>query len=151
MLKHNKKMIALSLAIIIFTVLDRLLKILAFNNQNVQVNLLDDVLKFSYKNNYYIAFSLPLYGRWLNAAIFLIILLLIFYLLKARQGGKRKVAICLFAIVMGAASNLFDRLKYGFVIDYFDLKYFMVFNLADIIIMIGVICLLFFIKNHQYE
>lgn len=150
MLKSDKKMIAISLAVIFFAMADRLLKVLAFNNQSEQVNLLGEILKFSYKSNYYIAFSLPLSGVWLNAAIILIILLLIFYLLKAFIRGRWLTAVCLFAVAMGAASNLFDRLTYGYVIDYLDLKYFTVFNAVDIMITAGVICLLF-IKNHQYE
>lgn len=150
MLKDNKKMTAVILAVIFFIGLDRLLKILAFNNQAGQINLLGEILKFSYKNNYYIAFSLPLYGRWLNAAVFLIILFLIFYLLKALLSGRRLTAVCLFAVVMGAASNLFDRLTYGYVIDYLDLKYFTVFNAADIMITIGIIGLLF-VKRGKSE
>ena len=45
----------------------------------------------------------------------------------------------LLAIIFGAISNLFDRIKYGYVIDYLDLKYFTVFNLADVMIVGGVI------------
>ena len=56
--------------------------------------------------------------------------------------GRQSIAVCLFAIIMGAASNLFDRLKYGYVIDYLDLKYFTVFNLADAMIIFGVAILL---------
>lgn len=150
MLKHDKKMIAVSLAVIFFASADRFLKILAFNNQASQVNLAGDVLKFSYENNYYIAFSLPLSGVWLNVVVAIIILLLFFYLLKTYRNGQRKIVVCLFAVVLGAASNLFDRLRYGYVIDYLDLKYFTVFNLADIMITTGIIFLLF-TKNYQYE
>jgi signal peptidase II len=40
-------------------------------------------------------------------------------------------------IIFGAISNLVDRLKFGYVIDYIDIKYFTVFNLADIMIVVG--------------
>lgn len=146
----DKKMIAVSLAVIFFIILDRFLKIFAFNNQASQANLFGEILKFSYKNNYYIAFSLPLYGAWLNVAVAIIILLLFFYLLKEIISGWRLTVVCLFAVALGAASNLFDRLKYGFVIDYLDLKYFTIFNLADMMIMAGIMGLLF-IKNYKYE
>ncbi len=52
----------------------------------------------------------------------------------------------LFLIILGALSNLADRLGAGAVIDYFDLKYYSVFNLADVMIVggaIGVFVLLF--------
>lgn len=147
MLKSDKKMIAISLAVIFFAAADRFLKVLAFNDQAGQINLLGEILKFSYKSNYYIAFSLPLYGVWLKAAVAVIILLLFFYLLKEIISGRRLTAVCLFAVALGAASNLFDRLKYGYVIDYLDLKYFTVFNLADIMIAAGVVGLLFTRSN----
>lgn len=143
-------MIAVNAAAIFFISLDRFLKVFAFNNQGRQFNILGEILNFSYHDNYYIAFSLPLHGRWLNIIIFLIILLLIFYWLKALLSGRRLTAVCLLAVVMGAASNLFDRLKYGYVIDYLDLKYFTVFNLADLMITAGIICLLF-IKGSKSE
>lgn len=95
------------------------------------------------------AFSLPLSGLWLNAVILLIVLLLIYYLARAWQGERRAIAVSLFAIIMGAASNLFDRLKYGYVVDYLDLKYFTVFNLADMIIVMGMAALLFRINKKE--
>jgi len=49
-------------------------------------------------------------------------------------------------ILSGAFSNLIDRLCYGCVIDFIDLKFWPIFNLADAFITIGgimiVICLL---------
>ncbi len=47
-------------------------------------------------------------------------------------------------IVLGAGSNLLDRIKYSYVIDYIDLKYFTVFNIADTMISLGVALLLFY-------
>ncbi len=142
-------MTALYLAVVFFVALDRFLKIYALANAPSLFNLLDGIFKFKFQANHYIAFSLPFYGFWLNAVVSIIILLLIYYLARAWQGGKRATAICLLVVVMGAASNLFDRLKHGFVIDYFDLKYFTVFNLADAMIVIGVVCLLFFMKQKR--
>lgn len=149
MFKDLKKMIAIIIAVIFFIGLDRFFKVFAFNNQASEFNLLGEILKFSYKNNYYIAFSLPLAGLWLNVAISLIILLLIFYLVRAWRSGKQGIAVCLFITVIGAANNLYDRVKYGFVIDYLDLKYFTVFNLADVMIVAGVILLLVILNKKE--
>lgn len=137
-----KKIIAIYMAIIFFIGLDRFLKVLALVDQGRQFNLIGEILKFNFRTNYYIAFSLPLAGRVLEFLLVLIILSLIwlglFYWFK-RQDDK---LIPLFLIILGAGSNLFDRLKYGYVIDYLDLKYFTVFNLADAMIVGGVILLL---------
>lgn len=45
-------------------------------------------------------------------------------------------------IMVGAISNLIDRLHYGFVVDYIDVTWFTVFNIADIMITIGVTLLI---------
>ena len=47
--------------------------------------------------------------------------------------------IGLLLILLGALSNFFDRLAYGYVIDYFYLKNFTIFNLADASISGGAI------------
>ena len=45
-------------------------------------------------------------------------------------------------ILAGAISNIIDRLYYGCVIDFIDLRFWPVFNLADIFIVSGVVFLL---------
>lgn len=45
-------------------------------------------------------------------------------------------------ILSGGSSNLIDRVFYGCVIDFIDLKFWPVFNLADIYITIGAIVLM---------
>lgn len=41
-------------------------------------------------------------------------------------------------IVGGAAGNLLDRIFRGHVVDFFDLKFFSVFNTADVMINLGI-------------
>ena len=148
MFKDIKKMIAINLAVIFFIGLDRFFKVFIFNNQASEFNLLGEILKFNFKNNYNIAFSLPLSGSWLGTAILLVILLLIFYLAQAWRKKEIALEVGLLMVILGASSNLYDRFKYGFVVDYFDLKYFTVFNLADMMIVMGVVSLLLFIKKY---
>lgn len=45
-------------------------------------------------------------------------------------------------ILGGAMANLIDRYNHGCVIDFIDLKFFPVFNLADIFITIGAIIII---------
>jgi len=149
MFQNIQKMTLIYLAVIFFIGLDRFLKVFASASQTSEFNLLGEILKFNYKANYYIAFSLPLYGAWLKVIILLIILLLLFYLAQAWQSGRQGIAVSLFTIVMGAAGNLFDRFKYGYVIDYLDLKYFTVFNLADAMIVIGIFLMLIYANKKE--
>jgi len=43
----------------------------------------------------------------------------------------------------GAAGNLIDRIVSGFVVDFLDFRFWPVFNLADIAIVIGVGCMIY--------
>ncbi|MDO8592847.1 MAG: signal peptidase II [bacterium] len=140
-----KKIIAL-LATIIF--LDRLLKAMAVSGVfSEPVRLVGSIFQLSFTKNFAIAFSLPLYGVALELIIGLIIFGLLYYFVKLYSAKDYPKAACLVSILLGAASNLFDRLKYGYVIDYLDVKYFTVFNLADMMIVGGAAGLLFFLKK----
>jgi signal peptidase II len=138
MFDKTKKVI-MGLTIIIFFILDRFFKVLAVGYYHeLPLTLAGDLFKFSFSQNYNIAFSLPVSGWWLNWLIILIILSLLFYFIYIVKKKDCHKALFLLFIVLGAASNLYDRLVYSYVIDYFDLKYFTVFNLADIMIVGGV-------------
>lgn len=61
----------------------------------------------------------------------------------------RKKPFLLALILAGALSNLIDRLYFSCVIDFIDLKFWPVFNLADIYITVSVIMLLYLNLNHR--
>ena len=151
MLDKTKEMI-MGMTIIVFFILDRFFKVLAVGYYyESPLALVGDLFKFSFSQNYNIAFSLPVSGWWLNWLIILIILGLsfyFFYIVKKRDCHK---ALFLLFIVLGAASNLYDRLVYSCVIDYFDLKYFTVFNLADMMIVGGVAGIIFLLIVDRKE
>jgi signal peptidase II len=45
-------------------------------------------------------------------------------------------------LISGAAGNLIDRVLFGYVIDFINIQILPVFNIADTLINIGVVCLL---------
>lgn len=49
----------------------------------------------------------------------------------------------LYLIVGGALGNIIDRLRYGYVLDFIHIRYWPVFNLADISIFFGVVLTIF--------
>ena len=139
--REQKKMAAVIMAAIFFIVCDRFLKCLAVNDFLSNKKIIGDFFQLNFASNYNIAFSLPLAGWWLNVLIVLIIVVLVYNLLRLPLKRKHDQANFLLIIIFGAVSNLFDRIKYGYVIDYFDLKYWTVFNLADVMIVGGTIFL----------
>lgn len=140
MLSERTWMIITYTIIIFFIASDRLLKFLAKTNyiENGR-EIIGEVLTFNFIKNYNIAFSIPFSGLILNILIIFIILWLIYYFLFLIFKDKYINTVFILMIILGAASNLYDRLKYGYVIDYLDLSYFTVFNLADAMIVLGII------------
>ena len=76
--------------------------------------------------------------------IFVIIIILI-YLIFSSSGFKKYSYI---AVCGGALGNVFDRILYNSVPDFIDLNYndfhWFIFNVADIFITFGIICLIYF-------
>lgn len=117
-----------------FFVLDRILKIMALKGH--EQNIFGDWFNFSLYRNSGIAFSLktgidPLY---------LIILIIIgagVWLTFALRKNNYNEIIALTAIILGALSNIYDRIVFGAVLDYFELFKLNVSNLADWLIVFG--------------
>ena len=123
--------------------LDRALKTLVYLNQELELDIIGGYFKLSFALNPYIAFSLPLGGPVLIAVIAAIMLFVLLGAARLQASGHYHAAGLFFLIFAGAASNLFDRFKYGAVVDYFDLKFFTVFNLADLMIVTAALALFF--------
>ena len=66
-------------------------------------------------------------------------------------GGRIQDPFLMFSLSLvlgGGAGNLIDRLQHGFVIDYLDFSAlfgFPVFNLADICVVIGTFCVVYYV------
>lgn len=99
------------------------------------------------------AFSIFTGSTFLLIVISFLILLGIFTYIY-RNNIKNRVSLIGFGLLIGGAmGNLFDRIYYGYVIDYLDFKFFgygyPIFNLADSFVVIGAIILLFFTKERD--
>ena len=112
-------------------------------NQSIEIN---DFLYFVYIQNFGVSFglfagSIPYY---LLIIIGLLIVILIIYLMYLSKNALEKSAY--FIIIIGALSNILDRLINTFVVDFILLRYesfyWPAFNLADIYITIGIIMLI---------
>jgi signal peptidase II len=79
--------------------------------------------------------------------LWIIIIGLLFFQLKKNKTFYARLPLIL--ILSGGISNLIDRLIHGCVIDFIDLKFWPVFNLADIFIAIGVAMLLLKILKNK--
>ena len=123
------------LLLIIFA-LQRAAAYFFWSNQTVYTDGFFTVIK-----NPDIAFSLPVP---MQIILPLAVILLIFIGRQMIIDFRLKLGRWFFwgLIFVGAVSNLLDRLRYGAVIDYFNLSWWPVFNLADSGIVLAVIFLL---------
>ena len=137
LLKNLFLNIAIALSLAIFFLGDRLLKGLALNLETPK-ELISNFFLFNLTKNYFISFSLPLSGPILNIFIIILVILLALYIvfLLFKEKERKLEIILLLFIFFGALSNLIDRLSLGFVVDYLELRYFSVFNIADVMITI---------------
>lgn len=130
----------------IFFLADRYFKFLAITSwPGHSQKIIGKLLTFNFVPNDKIAFSLPLSGAWLSVLIAIIIgIILLYTTLNAKRLSKIEI-FCFSGILLGAISNLVDRFKYGYVIDYLDLKWFTVFNLADTLISVSTVVLILYL------
>tara|TARA_B110001452_G_scaffold258083_1_gene252909 strand:- start:339 stop:824 length:486 start_codon:yes stop_codon:yes gene_type:complete len=153
MIKSDKKNLIFNfLTVIIIFFLDRLSKIyilkLAEFENTLDIYLLPN-LNFYLVWNKGISFGLlPFSNSFgylaLTFLISLLILIILIMLIKEENNFKK---YSLLLILGGALGNLYDRVKYSAVPDFIDLHigniHWFIFNVADIFISIGVICLIY--------
>ena len=146
----NKKIIISILIIFFIFLLDRITKILILNIVEETGEV--DIYINSFFNLYLvwnkgIGFGLLSFDQEhiYNSITILIILInfIIIYLIYLEKGIK---TYFLLAILGGSLGNLFDRIYYNAVPDFMDLNYkgfhWFIFNVADIFITLGIICLI---------
>ena len=131
--------------------LDQLTKFLAtrFLQLNTPVGLIKNFLYLTLVHNRGAAFGMFRNQLLMFGFISIFAIVVIFYYLKNKHHSVFS-SISLSLILAGAMGNLIDRLRFGFVIDFLDLRVWPVFNLADSAITIAALLLsweLLFKKN----
>jgi signal peptidase II len=100
------------------------------------------VAYWTYVQNHAGAFGLFGTQSWLLVAMAVVVLGVFWYAFRDLAARSLVVRIAFGAIVGGAVGNIVDRFHYGFVVDFIDLRWWPVFNVADSCITIGVVVLI---------
>ncbi|MBF8808015.1 MAG: signal peptidase II [Enterococcus lacertideformus] len=117
-------------------------------------NLIPGVLSLNHIRNTGAAWSILEGKMWLFAIITIIaVIVVIALMIKNRAHGSRWLMIGLSLILAGAIGNFIDRVRLGYVVDMFqtDFMDFPIFNVADITLVCGVICILIYIILDEKE
>lgn len=124
--------------------------------------LLDQLLKkYFIEHSYYFSlFSLHFvkntgmsFGLMQDKVIIMIIVSFLFLgILWWFRNEFKDCKYCLMLLAAGTIGNLIDRIFRGYVVDFFDLGWFPVFNLADAMITLGTAGIIFiFLKDLKKE
>ncbi len=84
----------------------------------------------------------------LISIIFMVAMFLAYYSSFRNKGRFFDIGYGL--IIGGSIGNLIDRLLRGYVVDYIDVRYFSVMNLADIMINVGILIMIWAYAIHPY-
>lgn len=134
--------------------IDLFTKLIAKNNLLVQKNLIGDFFFLKYSENTWIAFSFPITWIWLKILTIVLIWVIFWYYIKEEKYKNIKIIDLSFIFILsGALWNWIERVFNSKVIDFIGIKYFAIFNLADIFIFIWVFLYIFYLfflnKNEQ--
>jgi len=116
------------------------------------ISVIENYFNFTYVENHAIAFGMfNNLDRSIRMPIIFILpiftTLLCFFLIWKLRKSKFKLLLPIFIIIGGAYGNIIDRAMNGYVTDFLHVHYFhkynfYVFNVADVLVNIGLILLL---------
>ncbi len=115
-----------------------------------RVHLIGDFLTLSFVKNTGIAFSLPIEGLVLKILTVVLIVVIIWYYRHSEVYKNLFVTRLAYVFILsGAISNGYERVFIGSVTDFIGVKYFAIFNFADIFISIGAFMLFIIYFTHE--
>ena len=115
-----------------------------------QVDIIPNIFSLTYVENYGTAWGLFADFNMLVKSILPIVIIGLLMYLSYTSKKKREIVFATF-ILGGAIGNYIDRILRGYVVDFLDFKVWPVFNLADVMIVIGCIfmCIDMFRKEEK--
>ena len=117
-------------------VLDRLMKIAIVNGWEFDFG----ILHLERFDNHGLVFSIPSSPVVAITMVSLVIISIGVWLTRQRKKLSSQIIFAASCILIGAMSNLIDRMWYGVVIDWISFgRWFPIFNIADVSIFLGVI------------
>lgn len=153
----TKYLIRVSISVILLILLDQLTKIWAVVRLKDQpaISLIRGVFELQYLENCGSAFGMMQGARvfFIISTIVLFLLVCVIYVRIPKEKMYLPLRVIAVLFLAGAAGNFIDRVRQGFVVDffYFSLINFPIFNVADIYVTTATIALIVFILFYYKE
>lgn len=121
-------------------VVDQFTKYLVTSNmiEGMGIPIIDGIFHLTFILNPGAAFGILENNRWFFVLTAIAVLAVLFFYRHTIMAESRLVQIGIALFAGGALGNLIDRIRTGLVIDFFDLRIWPIFNVADIAICLGV-------------
>lgn len=150
MKRESKQLIIINIGFFFLFIIDRVSKWWAYNqlSENDPIHFFS-ILRLELYMNKGVIFSIPLYQPLIYIITIVILSVVITYLYKSYKNFNKCFIIGFSLIAIGAFSNLLDRINYGVIIDFVNLIFLPIFNLADVLIVIGTVILIIKIPHEK--
>ncbi|MDT3698255.1 MAG: signal peptidase II [Thermincola sp.] len=102
------------------------------------LQLVENIFYLTYVRNPGAAFGMLPYRTTFFVVVTILVMVGIFLLFRYIPDDRIMLKYGLSLQAGGAIGNFIDRLRFGHVIDFFDLRFWPVFNIADVAIVLGV-------------
>lgn len=141
------------LYILIIVILDQFSKwlVVSYMEPGASIPLIEGVISLTHVQNQGAAFGLFAGNTWffITSAVVLVLVISIY---NYKNPLSKCLQIILGLICGGAIGNFIDRFRYQYVVDFFDLGWWPVFNIADMAIVCGGILLIIYtFKNEEKD
>lgn len=134
----KKELVITLLLIIVLLLIDQISKYIIVNNVKTEIILIENILSIKLVENTGIAFGINSESNKNNIIASIIVLIFIIrFMITKKEMITQYVRFLLSLIIAGGVGNVIDRIGYGAVIDFINLKNVPIFNIADIYIVVG--------------
>lgn len=133
------------ISMLLVVIIDQISKWLVISNLEFgnSIPLIKGIISLTYVQNQGAAFGLFAGNTWIFI-VSAVLAVLVISVYNYRNPLPYNIQIILGLITGGAIGNLIDRFRYQYVIDFFDLGWWPVFNVADMAIVCGGILLIIY-------
>ncbi|MGI6576207.1 MAG: signal peptidase II [bacterium] len=138
---------------VLILALDQVTKLWVQNSMVPQesIPLLPGIFHLTYVQNTGAAFGIMKGKTLFFVIITAVVVGFVLYIIPQITKGQLQLRLAMGLLLGGAVGNLIDRVRFGYVIDFFDFRIWPVFNIADSAVVVGVALLFWFILFKQLE
>ncbi len=109
----------------------------------MSIPVIPEIFHLTYILNPGAAFGILENQRFFFVIIAVAMIAIVIYLYPRLPSKPLLLRLGIGLMAGGAVGNVIDRIKTGYVVDFFDFRIWPIFNIADIAIVIGVSCIVY--------